>query len=484
MNWLLLSEIAYITIIALVALKVIYDTKTTTKTLAYLLVIFFLPVVGIILYFSFGINYRKNKMYSKKLIQNEELSKKIDSSLRFYSDQAFEKGNPVLNHHAALAHMLFQETGSPITYNNQIQLLTNGEEKFPEVLAAIEAAQKTIHLEYYIYEDDEMGRKIENLLIQKVKEGVEVRFIYDDFGSSSIRKKMVRRLRAAGVKVYPFLKIRLLFLANRLNYRNHRKIIIIDSTVAFTGGINVSDKYINNDQSGNYWRDTHLKITGTGVSYLQYIFLCDWIFCSQETMEITTDYFPTNDFSKQGYGQQMIQIAASGPDSQNPVILYTIKQAIYAAKKQICITSPYFIPGDGLLDAIKIAALSGLDVKLLVPDRSDSIFVNAAACSYYSELLESGVEIYRYQKGFIHAKTLFVDEELAIIGTANMDYRSFELNFEVNTVIYDKPFTMQLAEKFREDLRHAYQIDPEKWNRRGRLVELFEQLARLLSPLL
>ncbi|WP_199118543.1 cardiolipin synthase [Pedobacter sp. ASV28] len=483
MNWLLLGEIVYVLIVIAVCLRVVYDTRTTTKTLAYLLMIVFLPFVGIFIYFSFGINYRKNNMYSKKLFEDEDMANRLTNILSNYSKEAFEKGNEALNNHQNIAKMLLKESFSPITYHNELQLLNNGEEKFPAVLGALKEAKKTIHFEYYIYEDDDIGRQIEQVLIQKVGEGVSVRFIYDDFGSSDIRGKLVKRLKQAGVEAMPFLKIKFVALANRLNYRNHRKIIVIDGQVAFVGGINVSDKYINGNKNNDlYWRDTHLKITGTGAWYLQYVFLCDWQFCSGEKVELSADFFPRR--PEQQNPGKMLQIAASGPDSRNSVILFTILQAIYSAKKEICITSPYFIPGDGLLDALSIAALSGVRVRILVPGISDSKLVNAAASSYYSDLLDCGVEIYKYQKGFIHAKTLFIDREVGMIGTANMDFRSFDLNFEVNAIVYDKDFVMGMAEQFEIDLSNAEKIDPFRWQNRRGYLKFLEQLARLMSPLL
>jgi cardiolipin synthase len=288
-------------------------------------------------------------------------------------------------------------------------------------------------------------------------------------------------MRKAGIEIYPFQKVHFYLLANRLNYRNHRKIIVIDGQIGFTGGINVSDKYINNGSHKLFWRDTHLRIDGPGVFYLQYLFLADWNFCSGKVMAPEKFHFSVPADSKDDC---FLQVAASGPDSVQPSILFSLLQAIYLARKEILITTPYFIPGDSILQALRIAALSGLSVKLLVPGVADSRLVNAASKSYYEDLLCAGVDIYMYQKGFVHAKTLVADGNLSIIGTANMDLRSFELNFEVNVMLYDRKFSEQLRAVFFKDLEDAEKIDRDAWCQRPAYKQLPERIARLFSHVL
>ncbi|WP_448634748.1 phospholipase D-like domain-containing protein [Pedobacter panaciterrae] len=291
MDWLLISEIIYVVLLIFVCLRIIYDTRSTTKSLAYLLFAIFVPFFGMLFYFFFGINYRHRKMYSKKLYGNDDLANKFRHDILQYSELTFkENGNAVLGN-KELAFMILKDSMSPLTSKNALKLLINGEQKFPEVLNAIKSAKHHIHIEYYIYEDDEIGHAIEQALIEKAKEGVTVRFIYDDFGSRSIRKKLVPRLVENGVEAFPFLKVHFMLFANRLNYRNHRKIIVIDGVTAFVGGINVSDRYINNGSEKLYWRDTHLRIDGPGAQYLQYLFLCDWNFCADELLQPNTDFF-------------------------------------------------------------------------------------------------------------------------------------------------------------------------------------------------
>ncbi len=383
----------------------------------------------------------------------------------------------------SLVSLLMNDSLSPLTAGNWVKLLINGEEKFPEVLDVLQKAQHHIHLEYYIYEDDRIGNLIKDVLIQKARDGVEVRLIYDDFGSSSIRNKLVNELREGGVEAYPFNRVRLLFFANRVNYRNHRKIIIVDGQCGFLGGINVSDRYINGkpEPGKPYWRDTHLHINGPGILFMQHLFLCDWNFCSGQKIRPEPVYFSALPHRNSNI---RVQIAASGPDSPASTIMLSFLKAINLAKSEILLTTPYFIPGNSILDALKVAAMGGVKVRMLVPGISDSRLVNAASWSNYGYLMKSGVEIYCYNKGFIHSKTMVVDGNISIAGTANMDLRSFDLNFEVNAIIYSNEFGEQLRKTFFADLRFADRIVYTTWKSRPAYKKLGERTARLLSPVL
>lgn len=485
MNWILIAEIVYIIIIVLVCARVVYDTQSTTKTLAYLLAVVFLPFIGVIIYFSLGINYRKRKIYSKRVFNDSEVEKRMQKQILKTSQSIFTTRSESVKNFEKLANLILNQTSSPITDGNEVKLLLNGENKFPLVLEALKNAKDHIHMEYYIYDADNIGCKIIDLLIEKAKQGVTVRFIYDDFGSREIRKKQVPRLKANGVLVFPFYKIKLIALANRLNYRNHRKIIVVDGVLGFVGGINVSDKYINTSEEKKalFWRDTHLRLKGPVVSTLQYIFMGDWNYCSGEQLHPSNEYFPEAK-TLQSKSDTIVQIASSGPDSNSPLIQQTLIQAINLAKEELLITTPYFIPGESLLESLVIAAESGTQVKLLVPGISDSIFVNYAARSYYGRLLKAGAEIYRYQKGFVHAKTMVADKQLAMVGTANMDIRSFDLNFEVNALVYDEAVAQELRDAFYEDLKDATKMDVAKWTERSTFTQLLEKLAGLFSPLM
>jgi cardiolipin synthase len=481
MHWNWIVIICYLVILLLVCLRIIFETHSSTKTLAYLLFCVFVPVAGIIFYLTFGINYWRIKRYSKKTAQDEELLQKLKKNIPRYAASIVTQANPSLIQNAELATMLIKDLKSPITHQNKVKLLLNGEEKFPELLQCLADAKHHIHMEYYIFEQDEIGSAVIELLIKKAREGVEVRIIYDDFGSPTIKKKIENRMKEAGIEIYPFSKVHFYLLANRINYRNHRKIVVIDGQTGFTGGINLSDKYINNKKGKLFWRDTHLRIDGPGVYYLQYLFLSDWNFCCCTKLQAEDLHF-----AKQGRQEEdvFVQVVGSGPDSEQPSVLFSILQAIYLAQKEILITTPYFIPGDNIMDALRIAASSGLSVKLLVPGKSDSRIVNAASKANYNDLLKAGVEIYLYEKGFIHSKTMVTDGKLSMIGTANMDYRSFDLNFEVNAIVYDVPFSKKLRTVFFEDLKHAKKINEKLWNNRAFYYKLADRIARLFSPAL
>ncbi|MEO6914229.1 MAG: phospholipase D-like domain-containing protein, partial [Chitinophagaceae bacterium] len=301
----------------------LYDTRSSTKALAYILFIVFVPIAGMIFYFSFGINYRKQKLYSRKIIADDPLRKQIKKKMDAYSGAILHSGL-IADNYKNLIEFIRRAGNGPPTVNNAVKLLINGEEKFLELKTALENAKSHIHLEYYIYEGDITGNDIAEQLIKKAKQGVEVRFMYDDFGSHGLDKSLIRKLKDAGVQTAAFYKITWYALANRLNYRNHRKIIIIDGETGFIGGINISDKYRNDLGTKNklFWRDTHLMIKGPASAYLQYLFMCDWNFCSQYNMEYSEAYFPIA-IDNETIDNEVVQIAASGPDSTQPVIFYS-----------------------------------------------------------------------------------------------------------------------------------------------------------------
>ncbi len=484
MTGLLFLEVLYFLLVFFTILRIIYDTRNGSKALAYVLFIYFVPVIGILFYFWFGVNYRKRKLYSKKIILDEVLRQKVLNQLADYQHKIKESG--IVNEcQQKLSDFIFKFSKTTLTANNSIKLLINGEEKFNTLLDDLKQAKHHIHIEYYIFESDRTGTEIIEVLIQKAKAGVKVRFIYDDFGSHGIDKDQLNKLKSAGAEIAPFYKIDLFLFASKINYRNHRKIVIIDGAISFVGGINISDKYRNDTKATGelFWRDTHLRINGTATASLQFIFIGDWNFCSKQTLEIEGAYFP-NRLNENLIETDLVQIVPSGPDSDLPVIYYSLIKTIDCAKKSILITNPYFIPGESLVDALLVAAGSGVSIKIIVPGISDSKIVNAAANSFYSELLTAGIEIYRYQKGFVHAKTMVVDDDLSIVGTSNMDYRSFDLNFEVNAMVYSRKIASELTYAFEEDLKECDKIDRNSWERRPIYLQLVERAVRLLSPLL
>lgn len=476
----LLLFIAFIIITIRVAVKVILETQNSTKTLAYLLIIFFLPFIGIIIYLTFGVNYRKNKLYKKKLSRNKALQEQLMQWIIKETSENQEIHATTIGDKQGLVSLLLKDSFSPLSNDNTVELLINGEQKFPKVLEALEQAEHYIHIEYYIYDDDEIGNLIKEVLIRKAKAGVTVRLIYDDFGSHGIKKKIVKELRNGGVEAMPFYEIKFFFLANRYNYRDHRKIIIVDGKVGFLGGINISDKYINDRPNPLFWRDTHLKLSGECIYSLQFLFISNWNFCCGKDLDLVQKFFPivTNQQKK------LVQIVGSGPDSDRASIMLSFFTAIATAQKELFITSPYFVPNESILDAIKKAALSGVDVRILVPGISDSRFVNFASRAYYGELLLAGARIFLYKKGFIHAKTIAADDNLSIVGTANMDLRSFDLNFEAVAVIYDQQINNELKAAFHNDMIDSDEILVDEWLKRSKWIVLLEAVAKLVSPVL
>jgi cardiolipin synthase len=462
--------------------KVITQTTQPAKALGYLMLLFFLPGIGLLVYLMIGENRRVNKIYDRKLWRDIKRYEQVKARIRRKSLENLQTHAEALAPYNNVIHLLLKDTLSPLTLHNEVQLLWNGENKFPAVIKALKAARHHIHMEYYIFENGVVGDEIKAILMEKAREGVQVRFVYDDFGSKDIKRRWLHGLRASGVEVFPFYRVR--FFANRLNYRNHRKIIIVDGRVGFVGGINISDRYSNDvpkpGKERQYWRDTHMQVRGSAVYSLQYLFLSDWSFACGQDVEFHENFFPRQNVQ----GQTLVQIASSGPDSLNPTIMMANNAIIHNAKQYVYITTPYFIPNESVYDAIRTAALGGLDVRMLVPLHSDSWLVNRAASAYYEDLLTCGVKIYRYRKGFVHAKTLVVDDSLAMVGSANMDNRSFELNFETNALVYDRAVAIQLKEQFLVDLEDSDLLDAERWGRRKGFTRLQESVARLLSGVL
>jgi cardiolipin synthase len=484
-NLALILEILYILIVIGVAVKVVYDTHDPVKTLGYLIFVVLVPIIGILFYFSFGVNYRKQKLYSKKVISNENFFHTVKRRTHDASLELMEQEKQLLGNMIGVTKMMLSRTWSFLSRVEDLKLLVNGEAKFPAVIEALETAKKSIHIEYYIYSNDEIGKRIKDILIKKSLEGVQVRFIYDDFGSRSLNRRMEKELRKAGVEVFPFYKIWVLLLASRMNYRNHRKIIVIDGELGFIGGLNIDDRYTNSGKYKLYWRDTHLMLKGVAAISLQAVFLSDWNFCAQQHLEFDERFFSENiDQNKNARPHSLVQIIESGPDSKLAYIMLANMGAFSSATKRLYISTPYFVPNESVMNSLKFAALKGVDVRLLVPGTSDSHIVNAASRSNYQELLEVGVRIYLYWKGFMHAKTTVVDDNLSIIGSANMDIRSYDLDFEANALVYDRQLNKELAKVFMNDLKECTELNITDWGNRSKWTKFGDTVARLLSPLL
>lgn len=458
---------------------IIHDKRDPVKALSWIIVISLLPVVGFVFYIVFGRNHRKEKLFSRKGLRDLE---QIDAMSR---QQIYEVNSPALLHKPEISDnrdiitLLLNSNKALLTVHNRVKVLNDGTATFDEIRRALWAARSTIHLEYYIIEDDELGREIADILIAKASEGVEVRLIYDDVGSWGLSRRFVRRLKKAGVEVHSFMQVVFPWLTSRVNYRNHRKILVVDGKVGFTGGINIAQRYVTGTRMGA-WRDTHLRLEGEAVGMLQIVFIADWYFVTKQLLDDYGKYLPKTHVEK----ETMIQIATSGPDSDWASIMQAFFAAITHAQHHIYISSPYFLPNEAILTAIKVASLSGIDVRIMIPSRSDSKVVYWASRSYIGELIDANVKVYLYRRGFNHSKLIMIDGKFSSVGTANMDIRSFEDNFEVSAILYDREITRQLEEEFLRDLGQSRLVTRDYWETRPFLHNMYEALSRLFSPLL
>jgi len=455
------------------------ESNNPSKTIAWLLVLFLVPVVGFIFYIVFGQNLRKRKTFKDKKNKDfihlnnmvntqKELLQEIDF---FTNDDSLVKSR--------LINLLLRNSDSPFTINNDVEVLTNGKATYDSIISQLKMAKHHIHMEYFIIRDDTIGNIVREILIDKVKSGIEVRLIYDSVGSWRLSKGYINSLKEAGVKVFPFYPVIFPVLSRELNYRNHRKLIIIDGRVGYLGGLNIGDEYLGKNTKLGFWRDTHIKIEGEAIYTLQNIFLQDWKFVSKESIE-NQDYFPKLSY----YGEKLIQITPSGPDSNWQSILQAYFTMISTAEEKIWITTPYLVPDESITMALKTAALSGVDVRIIIPSKPDHLLVFWASRANIEELLEAGVRIFTYEEGFIHSKILLVDGIGASIGTANLDMRSLKINFEVNAFIYDSEVVDRLERDFIKDEEASKEILLEEFTERSIFSKFLESLGQLLSPLL
>lgn len=460
-----------------IAIVIFLENKNPSRTVAWLLVLTLIPLLGFLCYILFGRSYRKKSLSkSKHLSDSDRLlhAAKVQQGLIDYIDLP----NSTNAHNKRLMQLILNNAKAPFSLKNEINVLTNGMSKFNRLIGCIERAKEHIHIEYFIIKDDQIGNEIRRLLIEKAKKGVKVRIIYDAVGSFRLSKYYIESLKKAGVEVYPFFPVAFPLFSRDLNYRNHRKIVVVDGTVGFVGGLNIGDEYLGKSDRFNFWRDTHLEIKGEAVYALQTIFLNDWNYVSKQTVD-GADYFPEHSIEKQA----LMQVVASGPDSEWQAILQAFYKMMASATDKIWITTPYLVPEDSLMMGLKTAALSGVDVRIIIPSQPDHFFVYWASQSNIEALLEAGVKIYQYRNGFIHSKIMIVDRLSATVGTTNLDIRSLEINFEVNAFIYDVPTIIRLEEDFVKDLSDCNEFILEHFKKRKFGNKVLEALGRLVSPL-
>lgn len=457
------------------------ERKEPSSTWAWVLVLFFLPIVGFFLYLLLGRQLRKKHLFRWEGKKNIGIEKLIDYQMGAIKDNQLSLKHPHMERYKELIYMNLSTNQSVLTQDNDIQIFDDGTEKFEALIADLQNAKDHIHIQYYIFKLDNLGNRIINVLTKKAQHGVKIRILFDEMGSRGVRKKHFQKLLEAGGEVEVFFPSILPLVNPRLNFRNHRKIVVIDGRIGYIGGFNVGDEYLGLKSKFGYWRDTHLRIEGSAVHPLQTRFLLDWNEASSKNkVNYSEVYFPAIPQK----GNVPLQIVSSGPDTDFPVIKHAYIKMIMNAKKYIYIQSPYFIPDDAFLEALRIAALSGIDVRLMIPNKPDHMFVYWATYSYVGQLLAVGAKIYIYERGFIHAKMIVVDDEVSTVGTANIDVRSFSLNFEVNAFIYDRSISHELAEIFEKDIMDSTELTFSIYNNRSNIIKFKEAFSRLLSPIL
>ncbi len=457
------------------------ERRDASSTWAWILILFFIPIVGFGIYLLFGRKLRKKTLFRWEGKNKIGIDKLIDFQMEAIEDDSFDFRLDDASHYKELIIMHLNNNHAVLTQDNKVDIFVDGRDKFNALLEDIEQAKNHIHVQYYILRLDNLGKEIYNALIAKAKQGVKVRILYDDTGSRSLRKRHFKELREHGGEVEAFFPSIFPLINPRMNYRNHRKIVVIDGRIGYIGGFNVGDEYLGLKKKFGYWRDTHLRIEGSSVHPLQTRFILDWNQASENhDIEYSDVYFPAIPMK----GTVGLQIVSSGPDSEWEQIKNGYLKLIMMAKKYIYIQSPYFIPDASFMDTLRIACLSGIDVRIMIPNKPDHIFVYWATYSYVGELMKAGAKVYIYENGFLHTKMIVIDDEASTVGTANIDIRSFKLNFEVNAFIYDRETSHQLAETFEEDMKLSTELTLEIYERRTLYIKFKESISRLLSPIL
>lgn len=459
----------YILITLSIVIAILLHGAKPSKSLAWLLAIFAIPMGGIILYLLLGRNRRKNKLVQLK----RDLFKKLPKPNQF-------QVNTFEGKYRKLMTLFYNSSHFPPIGNNELQLLKDGKTTFDVIFSALGQAQREIHIQYYIFEEGELADKLLLLFESKIAMGVKVRMIYDGIGSFSLSKAYLKKLEDMGVEVYPFLPFKFGRFFSSLNYRNHRKIIVVDGYTAFTGGINISDKYLKGDPGLGKWHDMHLKITGPAANHLNQVFMMDWYLVCQKLL----NPFEHPEGIPNPKTDSLVQIVSGGPDDDFPALEQTYFSIINAAKKYVYITNPYIIPNQALIKALQTAALSGVDVRLLVSENADNRLVSWAVHSYFESFLKSGVKIYLFPDGFLHSKIVISDDAISSIGTANLDDRSFEQNYEVNAIVYEKEFAQTLKADFLKDSSTGKILTYDEYIKRPWSKKLKEGIGKIFSPLL
>ncbi|MBN9656453.1 cardiolipin synthase [Halobacillus sp. GSS1] len=480
MNILPIFVSIILTLNVLLALAIIFlERRDASATWAWLMVLLFIPVAGFFLYLIFGRRLSNKEIFTWDKKSRLGLLAAVQEQLTAIKNNELKVQHEDIIPYEDLIYMHLKNNDALLSQNNQVEIFTDGQKKFHALIEDLEKAEDHIHLLYYILRDDNLGHRLADVLKRKAVEGVEVKLLYDDMGSRLLKRSYIRSLKEAGVQVESFFPSFIPKVNMKINYRNHRKLAIIDGEIGYIGGFNIGDEYLGFNKRFGYWRDTHLRVEGEAVNNMQTRFILDWNHASRRDIVYEQRYYQAKPKGDVG-----MQIVSSGPDSEWEQIKHGYLKMILSAKKYVYIQTPYFIPDDSLLDALRVAVLSGVDVRIMIPNKPDHPFVYWATFSNIGDMLKAGASIYVYQKGFLHAKTIVVDGKIASVGTANIDVRSFRLNFEVNAFLYHPEVAQSLADRFHEDIVESTELTFKLYHARTKWIRFKEAISRLLSPIL
>ena len=466
------ATLLYAVIILSTVVVVVSENRNPVKSLAWVTVLLVVPGLGLVLYIVFGRNIQSKRIISRR---NRRRLKRIAADTPGDSFTQLRQ-SPKASQLARLATAL---CSTDYYEGNAATIFDNGTDKFRALLADIAAATKFINIEYYIIADDRIGTALARALEERARAGVKVRIIYDHVGSFKTKKRYFKSLRDAGVEAFPFFEVVFPPFGTRINWRNHRKICVIDGTVGYIGGMNVADRYVDGGKLFDLWRDLHLRVEGPAVASLQQAFAVDWNFMGKELLDTPVEARPVPGCPPMG-----MQLIAGGPTSRWMNMTLIFQKAISSSRKCVYIQTPYFLPSEGLLHALEMCALSKVDVRVMLPRRSDSDMLRWASFSYISECLRAGIKFYLYEKGMLHSKAIIIDDELATVGSCNFDFRSFEHNFEANMLVYSRDFNQRMKHIFMRDQADSLRIMPDTWRRRPIAERAMESFMRLFAPIL
>lgn len=474
-----ISVILLYFIASIIIIQTLLKNKLPEVTLAWVLILILFPLVGIILFSFFGQHYTKKRKLKRLKIKEFKrigtLSKRQFNTFHAEPDSTKD----IVKKNLKVIQLLLKDNKAFLSANNDIKIFHFGIDTYTSLFEDLKNALHHIHIQFYIFEEGEIVNRIKDIIIEKRNAGVKVTIIVDGIGSRDLSDAFFAEMEGAGVEILIFRPVRFSRFNRDINYRNHRKIVVIDGKIGYTGGMNIADKYINGNQYG-HWQDAHIRIEGDAVKSLQTIFLVDRYYITNSFFDRLSDYFPQFEHS----GQTYVQIASSEPDSWQDNILYMYFLAISNATKRLMVVTPYFSPTESLLTALKSAASAGVDVRIVLPLKGDSVLVQYSAYSYIEQLLYSGVKVYLNKNGFNHSKIILADDSFTSIGSANVDYRSFYMNFEVNAVLYDEKINNSLYNMYSEYIKNCDEIQLKNWLKRPLKQKIFESLARLTAPLI